>query len=47
MKIPRPAAIAGILFGIVVLGFLILEPEGLYKLWRNVRSYVQLWPFSY
>src|SRR6266516_1566787 len=43
----RYASIRDILFGIVVLGFLILEPEGLYKLWRNFRSYVQLWPFSY
>ncbi|SRR6266508_1344087 len=43
----RYANIRDMLFGIVVLGFLILEPEGLYKLWRNIRSYFELWPFSY
>ena len=43
----RYASIRDILFGIVVLAFLILEPEGLYKLWRNVRSYFDVWPFSY
>jgi branched-chain amino acid transport system permease protein len=43
----RYAAIRDILFGIVVIGFLVLEPEGLYKLWRNIRSYFDRWPFSY
>ncbi len=43
----RYANIRDMLFGIVVLGFLILEPEGLYKLWRNIRNYFNLWPFSY
>jgi branched-chain amino acid transport system permease protein len=43
----RYANIRDILFGIVVLGFLILEPEGLYKLWRSIRDYFDRWPFSY
>jgi branched-chain amino acid transport system permease protein len=43
----RYAAIRDMLFGVVVLGFLILEPDGLYKLWRNIRNYFDRWPFSY
>jgi branched-chain amino acid transport system permease protein len=36
-----------ILFGTLIIGFLILEPEGLNRLWRNVRNYFRVWPFSY
>ena len=25
----------------------IVEPEGLNRLWRNIRSYFRVWPFSY
>jgi len=24
-----------------------MEPEGLNKLWRNIRDYFRVWPFSY
>ncbi len=34
-------------FGLVIILFLILEPEGIAKLWKNVRDYFRLWPFSY
>ena len=34
-------------FGIVIILFLILEPEGLAKLWKNVKNYFRVWPFSY
>ncbi|REJ75184.1 MAG: branched-chain amino acid ABC transporter permease [Acidobacteria bacterium] len=34
-------------FGLVVILFLVLEPEGLAKLWRNVKDYFRTWPFSY
>lgn len=36
-----------ILFGVLIIIFLILEPEGLNKLWRNVKAYFRVWPFSY
>ena len=26
---------------------LIVEPDGLARLWRNIRNYFRLWPFSY
>jgi branched-chain amino acid transport system permease protein len=35
------------LFGALIILFLILEPEGLDRLWRNVRTYFRTWPFSY
>jgi branched-chain amino acid transport system permease protein len=34
-------------FGLAIVLFLILEPEGIVKLWRNVKDYFRLWPFSY
>jgi branched-chain amino acid transport system permease protein len=34
-------------FGLAIILFLILEPEGIVKLWRNVKDYFRLWPFSY
>ncbi len=34
-------------FGLLIIIFLVLEPEGLNRLWRNIRSYFRVWPFSY
>ena len=34
-------------FGIVIILFLVFEPEGLSKLWRNVKDYFYVWPFAY
>jgi len=36
-----------ILFGLLIILFLILEPEGLNRLWRNIRNYFRVWPFAY
>ena len=35
------------LFGLLIIGFLILEPLGLYGLWIRIRNYFKAWPFSY
>lgn len=35
------------IFGALIIFFLIVEPEGLNRLWRNIRSYFRVWPFSY
>ena len=35
------------LFGLVIILFLILEPEGLNRMWRNLRASITLWPFPY
>ena len=34
-------------FGLAIILFLIFEPEGLNKIWRNIKDYFRLWPFSY
>ena len=34
-------------FGILILVFLVLEPEGLMALWRRLRDYFRYWPFSH
>jgi branched-chain amino acid transport system permease protein len=36
-----------ILFGCLIIVFLVVEPEGLNRLWRNIRNYFRVWPFSY
>lgn len=36
-----------ILFGTMIVLFLILEPRGLFGLWHRVRTYFTSWPFSY
>jgi len=36
-----------ILFGLLIVIFLVLEPRGLYGLWIRVRNYFKAWPFSY
>ena len=35
------------MFGVVIILFLIFEPEGIAKIWRNIKDYFRLWPFSY
>jgi branched-chain amino acid transport system permease protein len=35
------------LFGALIIFFLIVEPDGLNRLWRNVRNYFRIWPFAY
>jgi branched-chain amino acid transport system permease protein len=34
-------------FGITIILFLVFEPEGLAKIWRDIKDYFRLWPFSY
>ena len=35
------------IFGGLIIFFLVVEPEGLNRLWRNIRNYFRVWPFSY
>ncbi|WP_366922379.1 branched-chain amino acid ABC transporter permease [Metallumcola ferriviriculae] len=34
-------------FGTTIVVFLIYEPEGLARIWQNIKDYFKLWPFSY
>jgi branched-chain amino acid transport system permease protein len=36
-----------IIFGLLIVAFLIFEPLGLYGIWIRVRNYWKAWPFSY
>lgn len=36
-----------IIFGLLIVGFLLLEPRGLAALWFRVKAYFRTWPFSY
>jgi branched-chain amino acid transport system permease protein len=36
-----------VMFGGLIIFFLVVEPEGLNRLWRNIRNYFRMWPFSY
>ena len=40
-------SIKEIVFGCVIVLFLIFEPDGLSARWRTIRAYWKLWPFSY
>jgi branched-chain amino acid transport system permease protein len=35
------------IFGALIILFLIAEPEGLARLWENVKRYFRLWPYAY
>jgi len=37
----------GILYGLLIIGFLIFEPRGLYGIWLRARTYWRAWPFTY
>src|SRR2546427_651125 len=42
--IPNPRLM---LFGALIILFLVVEPDGLNRLWRNIRNYFRVWPFAY
>jgi branched-chain amino acid transport system permease protein len=41
------ASLRLVIFGLLIIVFLVVEPEGLNRLWRNIRNYFRTWPFSY
>jgi len=36
-----------VIFGSLIVSFLIFEPHGLAEIWRRVKTFFSLWPFSY
>jgi branched-chain amino acid transport system permease protein len=36
-----------VLYGGLIVGFLLIEPLGLAKVYDNVRNYFLVWPFGY
>ena len=41
------AQLERIIFGFLIIGFLIFEPRGLWVIWFRLRNYFKAWPFSY
>lgn len=41
------ATLERIIFGLLIVGFMIFEPRGLYGIWIRIRNYWKAWPFSY
>ncbi len=44
---PNVFQIEGVLYGALVIVFLIFEPRGLFGIWLRLRNYWKAWPFSY
>jgi branched-chain amino acid transport system permease protein len=36
-----------VIFGVLIVAFLVFEPHGLAEMWRRVKAYFRLWPFEY
>ncbi len=41
------AAIKEGAFGMIIIGFLVYEPDGMAHRWQMIKAYWKLWPFSY
>ena len=39
--------VEAILYGLLIIVFLIFEPRGLFGIWIRIRNYWKAWPFSY
>ena len=46
-EMPNIFQVETILYGVLIIGFLIFEPRGLFGLWVRLRAYWKTWPFSY
>jgi len=44
---PRIGAVAVIVYGLIIILFLLLEPDGLFGIWIRLKRYWKPWPFSY
>jgi branched-chain amino acid transport system permease protein len=36
-----------VLYGLLIIGFLLFEPRGLFGIWARVRNWWKSFPFSY
>jgi branched-chain amino acid transport system permease protein len=44
---PNVFQLESILYGLLIVAFLLFEPRGLYGIWVRIRNYWKGWPFSY
>ena len=45
--VPNVFQLEQILYGLLIVGFLLFEPRGLFGIWIRIRTYWKSWPFSY
>jgi branched-chain amino acid transport system permease protein len=45
--VPNVFQLEQILYGLLIVGFLLFEPRGLFGIWVRIRNYWKSWPFSY
>jgi branched-chain amino acid transport system permease protein len=36
-----------LVFGVLIIAFLVLEPRGLAAMWLRAKAYFKAWPYSY
>jgi branched-chain amino acid transport system permease protein len=46
-SISRFGDVKGIVYGLVIVGFLIYQPRGLYGSWVKLKTYIKTYPFTY
>lgn len=44
---PNVFQLEQVLYGLLIVGFLLFEPRGLFGIWIRIRNYWKGWPFSY
>ncbi|WP_433336861.1 branched-chain amino acid ABC transporter permease [Spirillospora sp. CA-294931] len=44
---PNVFQVETVLYGLLIIVFLVLEPRGLFGIWTRVRNYWKAWPFSH
>ncbi len=44
---PNVFQVETILYGLLIVAFLLFEPRGLFGIWVRIRNYWKGWPFSY
>ncbi|MGD8387868.1 MAG: branched-chain amino acid ABC transporter permease [Desulfobacteraceae bacterium] len=47
LVVERFADINLILYGLIIMLFVIIEPKGLYGIWKNIKTYWQMWPYTH
>jgi len=47
LVVERFADINLILYGLIIMLFVIIEPKGLNGIWNNIKVYWRMWPYSY
>lgn len=44
---PRIGGVSVVVYGLVIILFLLLEPEGLFGIWIRLKRYFKTWPYTY